>query len=55
MKKILVISIVMLFTTASLYADYKGEIVEQGNHEQLLALNGLYKKLHDIQNSHVMI
>jgi len=33
----------------------KGEIVEQGNHEQLLALNGLYKKLHDIQNSHVMI
>jgi subfamily B ATP-binding cassette protein MsbA len=33
----------------------RGEIIEQGNHEQLLAKNGLYKKLHDIQNSHVMI
>ncbi|NMC99194.1 MAG: ABC transporter ATP-binding protein, partial [Bacteroidales bacterium] len=33
----------------------KGEVIEQGNHEQLLALNGLYKKLHDIQNQHIML
>jgi ABC-type multidrug transport system fused ATPase/permease subunit len=26
----------------------KGRIVEEGNHEQLLAQNGLYKKLHDL-------
>lgn len=28
----------------------KGEIVERGNHQQLLALNGQYKKLCDMQN-----
>lgn len=28
----------------------KGEIVERGNHKQLLALNGQYKKLCDMQN-----
>jgi subfamily B ATP-binding cassette protein MsbA len=28
----------------------KGEIVEQGNHQELLALNGEYFKLHRIQN-----
>lgn len=33
----------------------KGEIVEQGNHEELLAKNGLYKKLHDIQNQHIIV
>ncbi|MGQ9846458.1 MAG: ABC transporter ATP-binding protein [Bacteroidales bacterium] len=33
----------------------KGEIVEQGNHEELLAKNGLYKKLHDIQNQHILV
>jgi subfamily B ATP-binding cassette protein MsbA len=27
----------------------RGEIVEQGTHEQLLALNGDYRKLHDLQ------
>ena len=27
----------------------KGEIVERGNHEKLLQLNGVYKKLHDMQ------
>jgi subfamily B ATP-binding cassette protein MsbA len=28
----------------------KGEIVERGNHQQLIALNGQYKKLCDMQN-----
>ncbi len=28
----------------------QGEIIERGNHEQLLALNGTYKKLCDMQN-----
>lgn len=28
----------------------KGEIVEQGNHQELLAKNGTYKKLFDMQN-----
>lgn len=32
-----------------------GEIVERGNHSQLISLNGLYKKLHDIQNQHVSL
>lgn len=27
-----------------------GEIVERGNHKDLIALNGLYKKLHDLQS-----
>ena len=27
----------------------KGEIVEQGTHEELLALNAEYRKLHDLQ------
>lgn len=27
----------------------KGEIVERGNHEKLLQVNGVYKKLHDMQ------
>ncbi|HQP91498.1 MAG TPA: ABC transporter ATP-binding protein, partial [Candidatus Omnitrophota bacterium] len=27
----------------------EGSIVEEGSHEVLLAQNGLYKKLHDIQ------
>ncbi len=33
----------------------KGEIIEKGTHDELLANNGLYKKLHDIQNQHVML
>ena len=27
----------------------RGRIVEQGTHEQLLAMNGDYRKLHDLQ------
>ncbi len=29
---------------------HEGEIVERGNHDELLALNGIYKKLHSMQN-----
>jgi ABC-type multidrug transport system fused ATPase/permease subunit len=29
---------------------FEGEIVERGNHDELLALNGIYKKLHGMQN-----
>ena len=29
---------------------YEGEIVERGTHEELLALNGYYKKLNDMQS-----
>jgi subfamily B ATP-binding cassette protein MsbA len=29
---------------------HKGEIIEQGNHSQLIALNGTYRKLCDMQN-----
>jgi ATP-binding cassette, subfamily B, bacterial MsbA len=28
----------------------QGEIIERGNHQQLIALNGTYKKLCDMQN-----
>jgi len=29
---------------------HEGEIVERGTHEELLAVNGIYKKLHSMQN-----
>lgn len=29
---------------------HEGEIVERGSHDELLALNGIYKKLHGMQN-----
>ena len=29
---------------------HEGEIVERGNHDELLALDGIYKKLHGLQN-----
>ena len=29
---------------------YEGEIVERGRHEELLAKNGYYKRLHDMQS-----
>ena len=28
----------------------KGEIVERGSHQELLAQKGVYKKLHDLQS-----
>jgi ATP-binding cassette subfamily B protein/subfamily B ATP-binding cassette protein MsbA len=28
---------------------HEGQIVERGKHDELLALNGYYKKLHDMQ------
>ena len=28
---------------------YEGEIVERGKHEELIELNGYYKRLHDMQ------
>ena len=29
-----------------------GQLVEQGTHEELLVLDGLYKQLHDMQSRH---
>ena len=28
---------------------YEGEIVERGKHEELIEMNGYYKRLHDMQ------
>ena len=33
-----------------IYVMHEGEIVEQGTHEELIALNGYYKKLNDMQS-----
>ena len=30
----------------------KGEVIERGNHPELIAQNGVYKKLTDMQNFH---
>lgn len=32
-----------------IYVMHEGEIVEKGKHDELIALNGYYKKLHDMQ------
>ena len=29
---------------------YEGDIVERGTHDELIALNGYYKKLNDMQS-----
>ena len=33
-----------------IYVLHDGEIVERGNHEQLMALNGHYRRLVEMQN-----
>ena len=33
-----------------IYVMHEGEIVEQGTHEELIAKNGYYKRLNDMQS-----
>jgi subfamily B ATP-binding cassette protein MsbA len=33
----------------TIYVLHEGNIVERGSHEELIALNGYYKKLNDMQ------
>ncbi|MGX8716220.1 MAG: ABC transporter ATP-binding protein, partial [Lachnospiraceae bacterium] len=46
--------------TTLMNADYiivmdKGEIREQGSHEYLLALDGIYKKIYDLQTAGISL
>jgi ABC-type transport system involved in Fe-S cluster assembly fused permease/ATPase subunit len=39
-----------LFKSRYYYSDAKGKIVEQGSHDELIALNGMYNKLVTLQS-----
>jgi ATP-binding cassette subfamily C protein CydC len=54
-KTVLIIThrLVHLSNVDNIVVMHKGEIVESGNHNELINLNGFYKKLIDAQNSYV--
>jgi subfamily B ATP-binding cassette protein MsbA len=39
-----------LFKSRYYHSDEKGKIVEQGSHDELIALNGMYNKLVTLQS-----
>jgi len=34
---------------------HQGEVIEQGNHQELIAQDGLYKKMYQLQSGHVTV